>query len=297
MAQAHPEDNSESTPRCPARPNDAVGAGSGYARRLALLVEYDGSRYAGFQLQAGPPTVQGELERALARFTGEAIRIRAASRTDSGAHAQGQVVDFMTHSAHPADRFPRALNFYLAEDIRVQAAYEVRVDFHSRRDAASRTYRYCILNRRWPSPLWRHSCFWVPDPLDIGRMATAARSLVGCHDFRRFSADFPEEKSAVRAVHHWEVWRENETVIIECEANGFLRHQIRRANALLVEVGKGRLPESIVKDILDGEFQGKAEWPSLPALGLCLIKVTYPNFWSQVRTTYETDQHLLPQNR
>ena len=153
-------------------------------RRLALIVEYDGSNYAGFQLQAGQATIQGEIEKSLSKFTGESIRIRGASRTDSGAHAKGQVVDFQTCSVHPVDHFPRALNYYLPRDVQVLNAYDVPMEFNSRRDAVSRTYRYYILNRDWPSPLLRHTHLWVREELRVSRMATAACSLVGRHDFR-----------------------------------------------------------------------------------------------------------------
>ena len=251
------------------------------ARRLALVVEYEGTRYAGFQLQARQTTVQGELEKSLARFTGEAIHIRAASRTDSGAHAKGLVVDFATTSVHPADRFPRALNYYLPEDIKVQAAYEVDSRFNSRWDALSRTYRYLILNRMGPSPLGRIVCFWVRDELDVARMASAAQSLVGWRDFRPLSGGYPENKSGVRRVYRWDVWRERDKVIIECEANGFIRHQIRRTNALLIEIGKGRWPPSIMNDVLDDKPEGRVHWATVPARGLCLEKVTYSNLGSQ----------------
>jgi len=244
-------------------------------RRLALVVEYDGSKYVGFQLQAEHPTIQGELERGLAKFTGESVRIRGASRTDSGAHALGQVVDFPTRSAHPVDSFPKALNHYLPDDIEVQAAWEVSLEFHSRRDAVSRTYRYHILNRPWPSPLRRHTHYWVRNELQVSAMASAARGLVGDHDFRWFAMGLPAEKSALRRVHRWEVWQEGDTVVIECEANGFLRHQIRRANALLIEIGKGRLPESTLKNALEGTLSHPLDCPQAPAHGLCLMKVTY----------------------
>ena len=114
-------------------------------RRIALWVEYQGTNYNGFQLQLNQPTIQGALEEALARFTGERIRIRGASRTDSGAHAQGQVVDFMTGSGRPTERFPLALNYFLPEDIRVLQAKEVAREFHSRRWAMGRVYRYRLL--------------------------------------------------------------------------------------------------------------------------------------------------------
>jgi len=252
------------------------------------VVEYEGTRYAGFQVQPRQATVQGELEKGLARFTGEAIRIRGASRTDSGAHAKCQVVDFATISVHPVDRFLRALNYYLPADIKVQAAYEVDSRFNSRRDALSRTYRYLILNRLWPSPLGRNVSFWIKDELDVARMATAAQNLVGWRDFRPVSGGYPENKSGVRRVYRWDVWRERDKVIIECEANGFIRHQIRRTNALLIEIGKGRWPPSIVNHVLDDKPEGRVHWATVPACGLCLEKVTYSNLGSQEITAGES---------
>ncbi len=246
-------------------------------RRLALVLEYDGTNYAGFQLQAGQPTIQGEIEKSLARFTGKPIRIRGASRTDSGAHANGQVVDFATDCRHPTESFPKAMNYYLPEDVRVLKTYEVGPGFNSRRDAIGRTYRYSILNREWPSPLARHTQLWVREKLEVPRMAAAAKSLVGRQDFRVFSAGMPPEKSTVRQVRRWDVWKEGESqVIIEAEANGFLRHQIRRVNAMLIEVGRGRLPEDSIARVLRGDTAAEA---TLPAHGLCLMKVTYPVGW------------------
>ena len=240
------------------------------------MIEYDGTNYAGFQLQADQPTVQGQIERGLARFTGETTRIRGASRTDSGAHARGQVVDFLTSSSHPADRFPRALNFYLPPDIKVQAAHQVPLNFNSRRDAISRIYRYQIWNRSWPSPLYRYTHFWVTGDLDESKMDAAAQGLLGSHDFRIMASSHPPYKSAVRHVYRWNAWKEGDTIVIECEANAFLRHQIRKATALLIEAGKGRCPESIMSDVLDEGLPSLVERPAVPAHGLCLMEVKYP---------------------
>ena len=261
----------------------------GLHRRLALVVEYDGTRYAGFQLQVNHPTVQGEIETALTRFTGESIRIRAASRTDSGAHAQGQVVDFLTRSVHPPERFHRALNHFLPADIQVQSAQEMTSDFHSRRDASSRTYRYHILNRPSPSPIRKLTHFWVRDLLNVEKMDASAQDLVGVHDFRPFGSGHPRERSAVRQVYHWDVRRRDDTILIDCQANGFLRHQIRRANGLLVEIGKGRAPAGMIKDTLAKGLPPEKEWPSLPALGVCLMRVHYQDFSSKVKGQHETD--------
>jgi tRNA pseudouridine38-40 synthase len=108
-------------------------------------------------------------------------------------------------------------------------------------------------------------------------MATAAQSLVGTHDFRPLAVGYPEEKSATRTVLRWNVWREEDTVVIECEANGFLRHQIRRANALLIGVGKGKYPVAVTSEVLEGEQSELSARQSVPAYGLCLMKVTYPD--------------------
>jgi tRNA pseudouridine38-40 synthase len=254
-----------------------------------LIVEYDGTQYVGFQVQLDQPTIQGAIEQALFAFTGERIRIRGASRTDSGAHANGQVVDFLTRVNYPVGNFPRALNYYLPADIKVQAAFQVAADFHSRKNAASRIYRYQILNRDWPSPLGRQTQHWVREKLDADTMSLAAQHLVGVHDFRPLALSHPLEKSAVRQVMRWDVRREQETIVIECEANGFLKHQIRRANAILIEVGKGKWPTRIVKDTLDCQLPEGLVWPLLPARGLCLTQVKYLDFWDKVKATDETD--------
>ena len=269
-------------------------------RRLALVVEYDGTNYKGFQLQSGHPTIQGEIESGLAKFTGERIRIRGASRTDSGAHARGQVVDFLTASGHFLERFLKALNYYLPQDIKVKSATHVSLDFNSRRSATSRIYRYNILVAPWPSPLRRTTHHWVRRELLVADMARAARRFVGVHDFRALAASHPIDKSAVRTVHRWDVWQEADTVIIECEANGFLRHQIRKANSILVQVGLGNYPESlcpetIVSECLTGEPTNGVKAPILPPNGLCLMQVKYETLANKdgprdAETTAETTE-------
>ena len=243
---------------------------------MALRVEYQGTNYNGFQLQLNQPTVQGALEKALSRFTGESIRVRGASRTDSGAHALGQVVDFPTCSRHPEDRFVAALNFFLPEDIRVLEAIPVAEDFHSRRSALGRVYRYRVLARPEPSALRRYTHLWVKEPLDVSRMHEAAKSLLGTHDFRSIAFGHPQDRSAVRMVRRWEVAASGDEVVIECEANGFLKQQIRRANAVLLEIGKGKQPVELMRKTLEGVGEVPVI-PLLPARGLCLIEVKYPD--------------------
>lgn len=201
--------------------------------------------------------------------------MRGASRTDSGAHAVGQVVDFPTTSRHPADRFPPALNYFLPEDVRVRKALPVSQEFHSRRSASSRVYQYRLLAREEPTALLRNSHLWVKEPLDINRMAEAARTLIGAHDFRVVAPGHPKDRTAVRTVSRWQVTQEGNEVIIECEANGFLKQQIRKANAILLEIGKNKQPVERMQQTLEG-VAGLKEIALLPARGLCLLKVKYP---------------------
>ncbi|MQF94704.1 MAG: tRNA pseudouridine(38-40) synthase TruA [SAR202 cluster bacterium] len=254
--------------------DDSDGATGGQPWRAALLVEYEGTRYAGFQLQVEDPTIQGELEQALAKFTGQGSRVRGASRTDSGAHAKGQVVDFLTSTQHPLEKFAPAMNFHLPEDINVLEAYRVDQDFNSRRCALSRTYQYSILNRLSPSPLRRLTHLWVREPLDVARMNEAAQLLVGTHDFRSLAVGHPEDRTAVRNVMRWDVTRNGDTVVIECEANGFMKQQIRKSNGILVEIGRGKYPVEKITQALEGN---PGETPLLSAHGLCLISVKYPS--------------------
>ena len=250
-------------------------------RRIALVVAYEGTQYAGFQLQADVPTIQGELERAFCRLTGEFTRVRGASRTDSGAHAIHQVVDLVTASAHGTDVIVAAMNHYLPDDIRAIKATEVPQEFHARRSAIRRDYRYSIVNRPAPSPLLRRTHHQEPAPLNLDAMRMAAQSLLGIRDFRQIATAHPIDQSAVRHVFRWEVNRQSDNqdvIAIDCAANGFLRHQIRRANAVLVEIGKGRLPRHAIADALAGRTQRLHNIPTLPAKGLCLQHVHYPEF-------------------
>lgn len=271
-------------------------------RRIALVVSYEGTQYAGFQLQADAPTIQGELEKAFNHLTGERARVRGASRTDSGAHAIGQVVDLTTRSTHGTDVVVAAMNHYLPEDIRVMTASDVPLDFHARRSATMRDYRYSIVNRPVPSPLLRRTHHAEPALLDLEAMQTATLSLLGIRDFRQIATAHPADQSAVRQVFRWDVKRQSDdpdVIIIDCAANGFLRHQIRRANAILVEIGKGRLPIHAVADALSGRPQKLRRAATLPAKGLCLRSVHYPKFnhMLKVASCHETNQHLFRQGR
>ncbi len=242
--------------------------------KLALIVEYDGKRYHGFQAQVGVPTVQEAIESALAKVTGERIRIVGAGRTDAGVHARGQVISFKCVSKLSLQTLIRALNFYLAPYIAVKAGNIVEGSFSARRDAISREYRYTILNSPTPSPLQRDYAYFVPVPLDTNAMNEACLALLGRQDFASFTGPMGEKRT-VRNVSKAEVTREGELVVFDMVADSFLYKQVRCTVGSLVRVGLGKLKLEKFKEIIQARRPGLAA-PVAPARGLCLMKVNYP---------------------
>jgi tRNA pseudouridine38-40 synthase len=245
-------------------------------KKIALIVEYEGTRYHGFQIQAGVPTIQGELERALRKITGERIRISCASRTDQGVHAKGQVIAFRTDSTLPPQTFLRALNHYLPEDIAIRQASRVNDDFDVRRGAFSREYCYYLLNSTTPSPLLRRNACFVPRPLDIEAMNGACHAILGTHDFAPFASSINGKKNTVRTIYKAVVTRGGDLVIFHVVANSFLPHQVRHTVGALVNVGLGKSDVAAFTEILRSK-KPAAAGPALPPHGLCLLKVNYPD--------------------
>lgn len=251
-----------------------TGAPGTSRQRLALRVEYEGTRYCGFQVQRSGPSVQGELERALERLTGTFTRITAAGRTDTGVHALGQVVAFTTTAAHHPQVFLRALNYYLPQDIAVREVHPVTLSFHPRRHARARTYRYAMLSRGVPSPLLRRFTHWVPQPLAVEAMTVAARTLEGERDFAPFGGPLPPGRGTVRRLRRCQVWQRHDLVLLEMEATAFLPGQVRRTAGALVQVGLGRTSVEEFTTLARTGAPGSAG-PALPPQGLCLLRVTY----------------------
>ncbi len=246
--------------------------------RLALTIEYEGTRYHGFQYQVEAPTIQDEVEQAIHRLTGECVRVKGAGRTDAGVHAEAQVVAFDTDSAYSTDTFVSALNHYLPADIAVRAAHIMAHDFDPRRHAQSRTYRYSILNSRTPSPLARRFTCHIRETLDVERMRSAAALFTGEHDFRRFAAPLPMGKTnSVRAVLDVTVEHRGDVTDLWVTGNAFLQHQVRRMAGALVDIGRGKLSEDDLREMINNGVTDKVAH-SLPAQGLCLVKVEYANY-------------------
>ena len=246
--------------------------------RLAIVVEYDGTNYHGFQYQSNARSIQEELEEAIARFTNERPRVKGAGRTDAGVHALGQVVAFETASTHGEEVFVRALNHHLPDDISVKAAYHTDDKFDPRRSALSRRYGYTINCSPTPSPLKRRTSLHLHGPLSVGKMRKAAETLVGRHDFTRFAGPIGKPGAGtIREIYEAMVNRKGEIVTFEVEANAFLPHQVRRMAGALVDVGRGRLGLDEFTSTVD---VGACDYvpPALPAKGLCLLNVKYADF-------------------
>ena len=246
--------------------------------RLAMIVEYDGTDYSGFQFQKNAPSVQQQIEKAIRAITSEAIRVKPAGRTDAGVHARGQVVSFDTGSHHPPDVLRRALNARLPEDIVVRALYRVGPDFDPRRHAISRVYRYCLLVSEVWAPLARRRTHRVNGPLDLDTMRQAAEVMVGVHDFANFGGPIDRPgASTVRRIDRIDIETEGCRVRVDVEGSAFLPHQVRRMVGALVDVGRGRLNiEQVRRQISGAEDAPPAR--SLPPQGLCLVAVRYKGF-------------------
>lgn len=242
-------------------------------QKLMAVVEYDGTDYLGFQIQAQGRTVQGELERALAAVTQEEVKVVGSGRTDSGAHAQGQVVVFSTAWRRPPEELQRALNAVLPADIAVRELRPVAESFHPRFDAVSREYRYAVLNQPWRSPLARRFAYHFPWPLDVAAMNEAAGTLVGSHDFASFGRA-PQGDNTVRQVYRAQWTPEEPFVYFDIVANAFLYRMVRSLVGTLLLVGTGELSPDGFEEILRSADRDRAGQVA-PPHGLCLVKVNY----------------------
>ena len=243
--------------------------------RYRLTIEYDGSPYHGFQAQAGQPSVQASLERAIAAFSGEAALVNAAGRTDTGVHASGQVIHIDLERGWPASTMMNAMNAHLVkEPIAVLAVEAAADDFHARFSARRRVYLYRILNRRAPPALDRDRVWHVKRPLDAEAMHMAAQQLVGHHDFTTFRDAACQAKSPVKTLDEARVWREGEEVRLRFASRSFLHRQVRSMTGSLAEVGAGRWPPEQLLTALQAKDR-KACGPVAPAEGLCLTGVEY----------------------
>jgi len=243
-------------------------------RNIRLILEYVGTNYHGWQFQPNVPTIQGTLEDKLFLITKEHLKLVGAGRTDAGVHALGQVANFNTQSTILITAFESGLNSVLPPDIVVLAAEEAAHDFDARKSAKSKAYLYSILNRRSPSAVRRDLAWWIPEALDLNAMKEAVRCISGSRDFSSFQAAEHDMPDPHRTVLSCSLNRDDDTILLDIEADGFLRHMVRIIMGTLVEVGRGKLAPSQLEKIIEARDRRKAG-PTAPAYGLCLVGVRY----------------------
>jgi tRNA pseudouridine38-40 synthase len=237
-----------------------------------LTLEYDGSKFYGWQVQPGMRTVQGEVERALQVLFREQIRVNVAGRTDTGVHALGQVINFRTAVELPLADIPRSLNGILPHDVVVKRVELAPAGFHARHNAQSRQYFYVL--SRYPVAVGRHYAFFCKFPLEVAAMRQASQHLLGEHDFRAFcdaSTEDPHYLSRVELLE-WDETEERLKMIIR--ANRFLRSMVRIILGTMIDVGRGKLAPAQVKEILESRKRTEASFTA-PPHGLFLEKVFY----------------------
>jgi tRNA pseudouridine38-40 synthase len=250
------------------------------ARNLKLTLAYDGHDFAGWQVQPDRPTIQGTLVSIIEQLTGEKTLPQGSGRTDAGVHALAQTATVRIHSPIPAANFGRALNDVLPRAIRVLAVEEMPPDFHARRSALAKTYRYRIYRGDICSPFLARYVYHHPYPLDESRMVEAAALVEGEHDFTSFAAVDPErtkealEVNNVRTIFQSQWQRQGEELIYTVRGSGFLHHMVRNLVGTFLMVGKGSLAVADVRRILELRDRSAAA-ATAPASGLFLVSVEY----------------------
>lgn len=254
-------------------------AADGYTR-IALGIEYKGSRYNGWQRQAdGVRSVQETLERALSKVAACPVSVMCAGRTDAGVHACGQVVHFDTKAIRPERAWVMGTNAELPGDISVTWARPMPRDFHARFKAMSRRYRYVIYNDLIRPAHLADEVTWNHRPLDVERMAEAALPLLGTHDFSAFRASQCQAKSPIKQMHHLRISRHGQMIVIDVRANAFLHHMVRNLAGVLMAIGSGQKPVSWAQEVLQGRERRQGGVTAHP-YGLYLVHVEYPDSYA-----------------
>jgi tRNA pseudouridine38-40 synthase len=245
--------------------------------RYRIIIEYDGTPFLGWQIQADGASVQGSLADAIQKLGGERVAVRGAGRTDAGVHATGQVAHFDLVKEWPAETVRDAVNFHLKPaPITILDCVEIGSGFDARFSAVGRHYLYRILARRAPPALEKNRVWWVPRPLDAAAMAAAAPALLGKHDFTTFRAAGCQANSPVKTLDRLDVTSVGEEIRIEASARSFLHHQVRSIVGSLKCVGEGKWPVSEMAAALEAKDRSRCG-ALAPSAGLYLTRVDYPS--------------------
>lgn len=244
-------------------------------RNIRLLLQYEGTRYQGWQRQTSSEnTIQGKLEQLLSKMCNEPIEVMGSGRTDAGVHALGQVANFHTTSTMSAEEMLSYINEYLPQDIAVLQVTEAAPRFHSRLNACGKRYCYRVINSAIPNVFWRRYALEVPLKLEVEAMEKAASYLSGEHDFKAFTSAKKGKKSTVRRIDKIDIAREGDRLTFTFEGNGFLHHMVRILVGTLLEVGMGKRKPEEMTEILASGSREKAG-ALVPAKGLTLMEVFY----------------------
>ncbi len=243
-------------------------------RNLKLIVEYEGTRYHGWQRQGGLPTIQKVIEEVIFTITREESRLASSGRTDAGVHALGQVANFTTRSRLPLHNLLRGMNSLLPEDIKIREIAEAAPDFHARFSARSKSYLYRIDNGPVQSVFYRNFAWHIYETLDLEKMNEAAEFLKGEHDFTSFCAAGHETKTYIRRIMETELSRSGDLITFRIEATGFLKYMVRNLVGTLAYVGMAKITPACFRDIMDARDRTVAG-PTAPPQGLFLESVRY----------------------
>jgi tRNA pseudouridine38-40 synthase len=243
-------------------------------RNIKLTLQYDGSRYHGWQIQPGKRTIQGELVEAVSNLVGVRTYVHGASRTDAGVSALGQVALFEIDSPIPTENFPKAINGRLPRDIVVTSAEEMPWGFDLMSGVTSKLYRYTIYTGRHRPVLRLNQCWHISKMLDVEAMNQAAQLLVGKKDFKSFASAADRRDNSVRTIFRCNVTAEDKWIYVDVEGDGFLYNMVRNIVGTLVEVGRGRWKLEKITEILEAKDR-TAAGPLAPAQGLCLMWIKY----------------------
>ena len=244
-------------------------------RNIRLLIQYEGTRYQGWQRQeSSENTIQGRLEKLLSQMCSEKIELQGSGRTDAGVHAMGQVANFHTNSSLSTEEMMEYINSYLPQDIAVIQVTEDGERFHSRLNAAGKCYQYRVWNSAVPNVFLRRYALEYPQPLDIEAMQKAASGLLGEHDFKSFTSTKKGKKSTVRRIDRIDIAQEGNLLTFTFTGNGFLYHMVRILMGTLLEVGEGKRSPDSMPELIAAKNR-EAAGPLVPAKGLILKEVYY----------------------
>jgi tRNA pseudouridine38-40 synthase len=240
-----------------------------------LIIEYDGSRYHGWQRQKEDRSIQGEIEKALKTITTRSVTLIGSGRTDAGVHAQGQVANFRCNTRLGPEDLMNGLNHLLGDDIVIKVCEPASADFHARYDAKSKVYHYKILNRALPTAIGRQYSWFIRKTLNQEAMRDAIAHIIGSHDFKAFEGSGSARQHTTRHIYSAELnAHDSGLLVFQIEADGFLRYMVRNIVGTLVDVGLEKLAPQDFKRILDSKDRSQAS-ATAPAHGLTLIKVNY----------------------